>query len=210
MTYSVGNTGQRELGSKLNDVLLEGGELLRSLSVSGEGGDKVLQQLGTSLFLGLEGDLDGSVKEIGDDLHVLLGHRSTGQSGQTDTDTTGNLSRGVSRDGVLVDGDVALVTDLLDLGSGQAQGSQVPKNQVVVGTVGLELVLVTGQDLGDGSGVGNDLLCVSLEGRVGSLLEGNGDTGNGLRKRIGRRVNLQSQRLARPRQSGLTLLWGPP
>jgi len=187
MTHSVGNTGKRELGSKLDNILLEGGELLRSLSVSRKGGDKVLQQLGTGLLLSLEGDLDGSVEEVGDDLHVLLGHRSTGQSGQTDTDTTGNLSRGVSGNGVLVDGDVALVTDLLDLGSGQTQGSQVPENQVVVGTVSLELVLVAGQDLGDGSSVGNDLLGVNLEGGVGSLLEGNGDTGNGLVKRMSKK-----------------------
>ena len=75
---------------------------------------------------------------------------------------------------------MTLVTDLLDLGSGQTQRTQVPEDQVVVGTISLELVFVAGQDLGDGSSVGNDLLSVCLEGGVGSLLECNGDTGNGL------------------------------
>lgn len=51
---------------------------------------------------------------------------------------------------------------------------------MVVGTIGLELVFMAGQDLGDGSSVGNDLLSVSLEGGIGGLLECDGDTGDGL------------------------------
>jgi hypothetical protein len=181
-THGVGHTGQRELGGKLDDVLLQGGQLLRSLSVSRVGGDKVLQQLGPGLLLSLKRDLNGSVQKVGDNVHVLLGHRSAGQGGQTDSDTTGDLGRSVTRDGVLVDGDVALVADLLDLGSGQAEGSEVPEDQVVVGTVSLELVVMAREDLGDGSGVGDDLLGVRLESGVSGLLQGDGDTGDGLRQ----------------------------
>lgn len=72
------------------------------------------------------------------------------------------------------------VTDLLDLGSGKTDGSEVPEDQVVLGTVGLESVAVGEEDLGHGGGVGSDLLGVGLEGGVGGLLEGNGDTSNGL------------------------------
>ena len=72
------------------------------------------------------------------------------------------------------------VTDLLDLGTDETDGSEVPKDQVVLGTVGLESITVGEEDLGHGSGVGSDLFGVSLEGWVGSLLERDGDTGNGL------------------------------
>lgn len=86
----------------------------------------------------------------------------------------------VSGNGVLVEGDVSGVTDLLDLGSGKAKRSEIPEDQVVLGTVGLELVAVLKEDLGHGVGVGSDLLGVGFERGVGSLLEGNGNTGNGL------------------------------
>lgn len=178
--HSVGHTGQGELGSKLDNVLLECGELLGRLSARRVGSDKVLEQPSSRLLLGSKSDLNSSVEEVGDSVHVLLSHRSTCQGGQTDTDSSGNLSRGVSRNGVLVDGDVAFVANLFNLGSGQTQRSQVPKDQVVIGSIGLELVVVAGQDLGEGSGVGNDLLGVSLERGVGGLLESNGDTGNGV------------------------------
>jgi hypothetical protein len=76
---------------------------------------------------------------------------------------------------------VSLVTDLLDLASGQTQGPQVPEDQVVVGAICLELVVVARKDLGDGASVCDDLLGVGLESRVCGLLESNGDTGDGLR-----------------------------
>lgn len=123
------------------------------------------------------------MEEVGNLLHLGFLHGSGSQGGETDSDTTGNLGGSVTGDGVLVDGDVGLVTDLLDLGTSQTQRSQIPKDQMVVGTISLELVVVTEKNLGDGSGVGNDLLGVSLEGGVGGLLQRDGDTGNGLDKR---------------------------
>jgi hypothetical protein len=86
----------------------------------------------------------------------------------------------VSSNGVLVEGNVSGVTDLLNLGSGETKRSEIPEDQVVLGTVGLELVAVLEEDLGHGVGVGSDLLGVGLERGVGSLLEGDSNTGNGL------------------------------
>jgi hypothetical protein len=51
---------------------------------------------------------------------------------------------------------------------------------VVVSAVGLELVAVAGEDLGNSAGVGNDLLGVCAPFGLSGLLEGDGDTGNGL------------------------------
>lgn len=179
ITYSIRDTRERELGRELDDVLLELSEQLGSLTGTlGVGLDKVLEQLGAGLLLGEESDLNGSVEEVTDDLHVLLGHGSGSEGGKTDTDTTGYLSRSVTRNGVLVHGDVSLVTNLLNLGTGKTERSEIPQDQVVVSSIGLELVVVREQNLGHSSGVGNNLLSVSLESRVSSLLEGNSDTGD--------------------------------
>lgn len=80
----------------------------------------------------------------------------------------------------LVQSDVAQVTDLLELAAGQTQRSEIPEDKVVVRTVGLELVVVLSEGVGDGARVFNHLGGVGLEGWVCSLLECDGDTGNGL------------------------------
>lgn len=120
-TYSVGNTGKRELGRELDDILLQ---LLKQLGglvvLVAEGGNKVLEKLVTGFLLCGQGDLDSSMQERSDGLHLGLLHGSRSQSGKTDSDTTGNLGRGVTGDGVLVDRDVTFVADLFDLRTGQA------------------------------------------------------------------------------------------
>lgn len=176
----VGDSGKGELGRELLDVLLELGNELSSLTLALKGLDKVLEELGSSLLLGLEGDLDDTVEELGDLLDILLLHRTRGEGRRTDTDTTGDKGRGVTGNGVLVEGDVHGVTDLLDLGAGEADGAEIPEDEVVLCAVGLERVAVLEEDLSHGGGVGADSLGVVLEGGVGSLLEGNGDTGNGV------------------------------
>jgi hypothetical protein len=75
---------------------------------------------------------------------------------------------------------VSGVTDLLNLGTGKTEWSKIPKDKVVLCSIGLELVAVLEEDLGHGGGVGSDLLGVGLESWLGSLLKGNSDTGNGL------------------------------
>lgn len=113
-------------------------------------------------------------------LNVLLVHGSRSQSGGTDSDTTWHKGGCVTGNGVLVQGDVGGITDLLDLGSGQTDRSEIPEDQVVLSSIGLELVAVLEEDLGHGICVGSDLLGVGLKRWVGGLLEGDGDTGDGL------------------------------
>lgn len=180
-TYAVGDTRQGEAGGKLHNVLLELSDKLGSFTVTRLVSlDKVLEKLGTSLFLSLERNLDDTVEELGNLFHILLLHRSGSQSRGTDSDTTGDEGRSVTGNGVLVEGDVGGITNLLNLGAGQTDRPEVPENQVVLSTVSLEPVTVFEQDGSHGSGVGADLLGVLLESGVGSLLEGDGDTGDGV------------------------------
>jgi len=92
---------------------------------------------------------------------------------------------------------VSEITDLLDLGSSESERSEIPKNEMVVGSTGLELVVRTvGEDgSSESSSVGDDLSSVSLELGGSNLLEGDGDGGDGLRggregrKRSARRID---------------------
>ncbi len=96
-THSVWDTRERELGRELDNVLPELRQKLAGLAVTAVGDDKVLKKLVASLLLSLEGDLDSTVEEGGNDLHVLLGHGSGGEGGKTYADTTWYLSRGCER-----------------------------------------------------------------------------------------------------------------
>jgi hypothetical protein len=75
---------------------------------------------------------------------------------------------------------VRKITDLLNLGTGEAKRAEVPENKVVVGTVSLELVALRGELGSDGPAVGDDLGGVLLEGGGSDLLERDGDTGDGV------------------------------
>ena len=91
----IGDTGEGEGRGELHDVLLELGNELGGLAGAGlEGGGEVLKELGASLLLGDEGDLDDSVQELGDLLDVGLNHRSGREGGSTDSDTTGHKGGG--------------------------------------------------------------------------------------------------------------------
>lgn len=180
-TYSVGDTRQGEAGGKLHNVLLELSDKLGGFAVTRLVSlDKVLEKLGACLLLSLEGNLDHTVEELGNLLHILLLHRSGSQGRGTNSDTTGHEGRSVTGDGILVEGDVSSITNLLNLGAGQTNRPEVPEDQVVLSTVSLEPVTVLEQDGSHGSGVGPDLLGVLLESGIGSLLEGDGDTGDGV------------------------------
>lgn len=180
-TYSVGDTRQGEAGGKLHNVLLELSDKLGGFAVTRLVSlDKVLEKLGASLLLSLEGNLDHTVEELGNLLHILLLHRSGSQRRSTNSDTTGHEGRSVTGDGILVEGDVSSITNLLDLGAGQTNRPEVPEDQVVLSTVSLEPVTVLEQDGSHGSGVGPNLLGVLFESGIGSLLEGDGDTGDGV------------------------------
>lgn len=67
LTYGIWDTRHWETGSEIHHILLEIGDELRRLARTrlvcfGE----VFQQLGPGLLLGGEGDLDDSMKELGD------------------------------------------------------------------------------------------------------------------------------------------------
>ena len=73
------------------------------------------------------------------------------------------------------------VTDLLNLGAGEAERSEIPEDQVVLRSIRLKSVVVFEQHFGHSSGVDSDLLGVGLESGIGGLLQGDGDTSNGLK-----------------------------
>ena len=67
VAYGIGNTGKREASGKLHHILLELLDEFGSFASTGlVSFDKVLEEFRTSLFLGLERDLDYAVKELGD------------------------------------------------------------------------------------------------------------------------------------------------
>lgn len=152
--------------------------------------NKVLDELARSL-LDLEGNLDSLVQEIRNLLEVSLLHTPRGQCRGTDTDTAGNESAGVTVDGVLVDGDVDQIADLLHLGASETLRPQVPENKVIVRAVGNRLVTVRRKTSGKSASVGANLLGVVLPLRAGNLFERDGDTGNDIvvRATLGRREN---------------------
>lgn len=79
-----------------------------------------------------------------------------------------------------VDGDAQEVADLLNLAARQAEGSEIPENEVVVGAVGLKLVAMANELISQSPCIGNDLLGILLPGRICNLLEGGGNGGDGL------------------------------
>jgi len=90
------------------------------------------------------------VQELGDNLHLGLLHTPRSEGVGTDTASTGDHGRLVAGNRVLVESDVSEVADLLNLGSREAEGTEIPQDEVVVRTVGLKLVVVRDEDLGDG------------------------------------------------------------
>lgn len=158
------------------DLLAESG----NLDIALKGGNKVLHKLAASLGLDGQSDLDNAVQELANLDKVGLLEGAGGQGRGTKTDTAGGDGRDVTADRVLVEGDLSHVTDALDLGAGELKGTEIPEDQVVVRTVGLDLVAVANQLGGKGLGVGNDLLGIELELGAGSLLEGDGNGSNGV------------------------------
>ena len=87
------------------------------------------------------------------------------------------------RRGRTVDGDADEVAQLLELAARQAERTQVPEHEVVVGALCLQLVAVPDELIAECLRVGDDLLRVRLPCRGGCLLERGCDASNGLNKR---------------------------
>ena len=176
----VGNINTREwpLHGKFAHIRTEVTNLLPSSKLAALGrrnAHKVLQQLGAGLLLEMERQLDSAVQELGNLLNILLLEVPAGNSRCTKTDTTGSLRASIARDCVLVDGNAQEIADLLDLGAGEAEGPQVPENEMVVRSVGLELVTLLNEGVAESLGVGDDLLGVCLELGGSNLEEGSGN-----------------------------------
>jgi len=90
------------------------------------------------------------------------------------------LSGGIATDGVLIDGDANVVADLFCLGASEANGAQVPEDEVVVGTLSLQTVTPAVELGGQHTSVGHDLLGVVLPGGLSDLVEGGCDAREGV------------------------------
>jgi len=197
------NTRKGPLGSERLDFLTELLDLEVSLLAFFRGGSdthKVLEQFRTGLFLEDERELDGTVQKVSDDLDVFLEHVARGDSGCAETDTTGYLSRGVTRNSVLctkltlcnrtnlrvqqsirtVDSDPHKIANFLNFATSQTKGAEIPENQVVVATAGLQSVTMRNEGFGESTSVGDDLLGVELPFGLSNLEESGGDGSNGL------------------------------
>mmetsp|Transcript_22108 Transcript_22108/g.63389 ORF Transcript_22108/g.63389 Transcript_22108/m.63389 type:complete len:484 (+) Transcript_22108:1945-3396(+) len=166
-------TRHGELGGKLMDPLSQAG----NVGIVLQEGDEVLK-LGAGLLLDLEGDLESLHEEGRDLLKVGLDELAGGESGSADADAAGGDGRSVAGDAVLVKGDGNSVAGLLELGSGNALGLEVPQDEVVLGTSGGDLHAHGGELVGEGTGILADLLGVDLELGSHDFLELGGDAGN--------------------------------
>lgn len=79
-----------------------------------------------------------------------------------------------------VDGDAHEIADLLDLATGEPDRAQIPEDEVVVRAASLQSVTMADERSGQSACIGDDLLSVLLELRLGGLEKRGGDAGNGL------------------------------
>ena len=170
--------GEREGARPLRNLLAESSKLLDL--AAGSLGLEVLELVGLlgEGVLDLTGSLDSLRDVSGNALKLLLTETTAGHGGGTNADTVRGQGTLVTRDGVLVAGNVDLLENGLDTGAVELVFAEVEEDHVGVGAVGNELVAEGLERFLELFGVGNNLLLVSLEVRSGSLLEGNGKSGD--------------------------------
>ena len=124
--------------------------------------------------LHLQAQVDRLAQKVGDDDEILLDETARGHRRSADADAARGQRAGVAEDGVLVQSDVKKVAQVLHLASSQAERTQIPEHQVVVGAAGDEAVALGHESFAARLGVRLDLLDVRLElGRL-RVLEGDG------------------------------------
>ena len=74
-----------------------------------------------------------------------------------------------------VNGNAHKVANFLDLATGQANGSEIPENQVVVTSTSLEAVAMGNEGGRESAGVRNNLLGIRLKLGLRNLEESSGD-----------------------------------
>lgn len=149
---------------------------------AGNLGLEVLELVG---FLGkssldLLADLDALIDVFGDTLKVLLAETTAAHGRGTNADAAWGESALVSRNGVLVAGNVDLLKNSLDTGTVQAELTEVKENHVAISAISNQLVAKRLECVFQSLGVGYDLLLVGLELGGLSLLESNGQGGDGV------------------------------
>lgn len=143
---------------------------------------------------------------MGDGADVGFEHVAGGEGGGAEADSTGDLGGDVTGDGVLcsrrcqhkhtlqskerrkrkekarrtVDSNAQHIADLLHLTARQPKRPQIPKHQMVIRPARLQLISLLDELVRQRPCVGHDLFRVGFPGRVGSLLESGGDTGDGI------------------------------
>lgn len=171
--------GEGEVSDPVGNLVLNAGETLVTL---GNSGLKVLELVGLlgQALLDVNGKVDGLVNVANNALKVLLTETTGGHGGSTNTDTTGNKSRLVTGNRVLVEGNVDSLTDSLDTSTVNALVTERDKDHVRVSTVRNELVGL-GLELSlKNLGVLEDEGLVLLElGGLG-LLKSNGKSSDGV------------------------------
>lgn len=143
-------------------------EVLKLVALLGEGS------------LGVLADLDGLVNVLGDALKLLLAETTRGHGGGADTDAKRGEGALVAGNGVLVAGNVDQLEDSLETSAVKLVLAEVDEDHVAVGAVSDELVAKRLEAVLQGLGVGHDLLLVDLEVRGLGLLEGDGQSGDGV------------------------------
>lgn len=171
--------GKREVSDPVGNFVSDIGKTLITLSNLGLEILELVSLLG-QVLLDLNSKLDSLINVANNALEVLLAETTGGHSRSTDTDTTGNKSRLVTGNRVLVESNVNSLTDSLNTSTVNALVTERNKNHVRVGTVRNELVGL-GLELSlKNLSVLEDKSLVFLElGGLG-LLEGNGKSSDGV------------------------------
>lgn len=79
-----------------------------------------------------------------------------------------------------VDGDTDDITDLFNLAASQTNRSQVPEDEMVIGSLGLKSVVVLAKLVGKYPRILDNLLRVLLEGGLGGEIKGGSNGSDGL------------------------------
>jgi len=172
--------GQGERAGPVGNLLAESQDLRDG--ARGNLGLEVLLLVGLlgELTLNLLAEGDSLIDVAGNASEVLLTHTTGGHGGSTNADTAGGQGGLVTGDGVLVASDVNLLEDSLNASTVEGLVAQVQEDHVAVSAVGHKLDAEALKLILKSLGVLDDLLLVLLELRSVGLLEGDGQSGDGV------------------------------
>ncbi len=126
-------------------------------------------------------DLENPVADLTD---VVFLHAASGEGWGSEADAAGveRLALIVG-DHVFIDGDACVIQSFFSHFAGQADGSDVSQDEVVVGSAGDESDAPFGEDFREGFGIVNDLLAISFEVILEGFVEADGFAGDDVHQR---------------------------